>query len=131
MVKVEYNPQKRKNRYCSNDKSKDSEIKVAQSEIQYNKNNILKLQNKPIIVGNENKMNNRKNKIRFHVYLNDSNKKIKNENVNIRLKRFINCECKNNQKEKDKIIGSNIMENSYKEGYKDKKDNNKQINNIK
>ena len=130
MVKVEYNPQKRKNRYCSNDKIKDSEIKVAQSEIQYNKNNILKLENKPIIVGNENKVNNRKNKIRFHVYLNDSNKKIKNENVNIRLKRFINCECKNNQKEKDKINGSSNTDNSYKEGYKDKKDSNKHINKI-
>ncbi len=50
MVKVEYNPQKRKNRYCSIDNNRDSEIKVSQSEIQNNKINILKLENKPIIL---------------------------------------------------------------------------------
>ena len=131
MVKVEYNPQKRKNRYCSIDNNRDSEIKVSQSEIQNNKINILKLENKPIIIDDENKVNNRKNKIRFHVNLNESNRKLKNENVNIRLKKYINCNCNKNQKEKDKINGSSIIENNIQEGKEDKKEKNKDINLIK
>ena len=131
MVKVEYNPQKRKNRYCSIDNNRDSEIKVLQSEIQNNKINILKLENKPIIIDDENKVNNRKNKIRFHVNLNESNRKLKNENVNIRLKKYINCNCNKNQKEKDKINGSSIIENNIQEGKEDKKEKNKDINLIK
>ena len=131
MVKVEYNPQKRKNRYCSIDNNRDSEIKVSQSEIQNNKINILKLENKPIIIDDENKVNNRKNKIRFHVNLNESNRKLKNENVNIRLKKYINCNCNKNQKEKDKINGSSIIEKNIQEGKEDKKEKNKDINLIK
>jgi hypothetical protein len=131
MVKVEYNPQKRKNRYCSIDNNRDSEIKVSQSEIQNNKINILKLENKPIIIEDENKVNNRKNKIRFHVNLNESNRKLKNENVNIRLKKYINCNCNKNQKEKDKINGSSIIEYNIQEGKEDKKEKNKDINLIK
>ena len=131
MVKVEYNPQKRKNRYCSIDNNRDSEIKVSQSEIQNNKINILKLENKPIIIDDENKVNNRKNKIRFHVNLNESNRKLKNENVNIRLKKYINYNCNKNQKEKDKINGSSIIEKNIQEGKEDKKEKNKDINLIK
>ena len=115
MIKVEYNPQKRKNRYCSVGNSKDSESKNIENIIQkdesnngcfhYNieKNNLNKeRENSPI--------NNQKNKIRFHVNINDSNKNSKNEMMNIRLKKILNMNHYQKKNNRRKISEVNIIE---------------------
>ena len=131
MIKVEYNPQKRKSRHSSIDNILDSQSKIIQSQIQ-NKEIVSKqvhnkLEKKPLMIENE-KINNKKNKIRFHANLNESKKGEKKENVNIRVKKYINLDKSQNQNIQDKLNENNcINENNIKEENKNKKDDNNEL----
>ena len=135
MIKVEYNPQKRRNRYSSVRNSQDSENKVIQSQNLNGESNKYirnKLEKKPEINEKRNeKINCRKNGLRFHVNLDESNEKIKNEilknekdnkeKVNIRLKKFINMNYNKNENRQEKINeSSRIIENSLSDKKNDK-----------
>ena len=104
MVKVEYNQHRRK--YSSCDNIRDSESKPSENRIYYNEINHKyfpnKLEKNSLNIENE-KMDTdkRKNKIRFHPNLNGSNRKNDNQNINIKLKKFINMKNEHDRNKKD------------------------------
>ena len=88
MIKVEYNPPPRKNRFSSvDDSNRNIESKIGQSnEINYNPNNynIYNKMNKKYIISEN--CNNIKNKLRFRANHNNKNDEI-NQKINIKIEK--------------------------------------------
>ena len=133
MVKVEYNPQKRRNKNKSVGNDRKSESKIIESGFKFeNKNNLIyhKLEKKPIINENKNIVkNNKKNKFRFHANINISKDNEKNNNLNINLKKFINYQSNKKEPKQISLNKRNKMENVIYNNENDDKKNS--INGVK
>ena len=133
MVKVEYNPQKRRNKNRSVEIVRDSESKIIESGIKFeNKNKLIhhKLEKKHLIKVNQNIVkNNRKNKFRFHANINISKDKEKSGNININLKKFINYQSNKKETKQISLNKRNQMDNIINNN--DNADKRNSINGVK